>query len=214
MHVKSEYIILFLGWAAWCSVHSLLISAFVTEALKTRLGSAFKFYRLAYNLFAILTVIPLAIYTTDLAGSPVFMWEGWFRLPQCVLIALGLFYFIVGGRSYDYQQLLGIRQIRTNTAHSTLEESGKISTKGILGVVRHPWYAGTLMLIWARTLDTVAVTLNIVFTIYLIVGTLLEERKLCREFGESYQDYQRQVSMFFPWKYMRKKLHLDSVLGG
>jgi protein-S-isoprenylcysteine O-methyltransferase Ste14 len=39
-----------------------------------------------------------------------------------------------------------------------------------------------------------------------VIGTLLEERKLVLEFGDKYKEYQRQVSMFIPLKWLREKL--------
>jgi len=40
--------------------------------------------------------------------------------------------------------------------------------------------------------------LNIGLTIYLVVGALYEERKLVREFGETYIDYQQRTPMIIP----------------
>jgi protein-S-isoprenylcysteine O-methyltransferase Ste14 len=48
--------------------------------------------------------------------------------------------------------------------------------------------------------------INIVLSSYLVIGTLIEERKLVLEFGDKYKTYQRQVSMFIPIKWMRSKL--------
>jgi protein-S-isoprenylcysteine O-methyltransferase Ste14 len=42
---------------------------------------------------------------------------------------------------------------------------------------------------------------------YLVIGTLLEERKLVLEFGDKYKLYQRQVSMFIPLRWLGSKLH-------
>jgi protein-S-isoprenylcysteine O-methyltransferase Ste14 len=39
---------------------------------------------------------------------------------------------------------------------------------------------------------------NAVLSAYLIIGTLLEEKRLVAEFGEEYRDYQEQVPMFLP----------------
>ncbi|MDP3480639.1 MAG: hypothetical protein Q8R88_12775 [Desulfoprunum sp.] len=36
---------------------------------------------------------------------------------------------------------------------------------------------------------------------YLIIGTILEERKLVVEYGDIYRTYQRQVPMLLPWKW-------------
>ena len=43
-------------------------------------------------------------------------------------------------------------------------------------------------------------------TIYLIIGTLLEEVRLKREFGEEYAAYQKKVSMLIPWKWVVRRL--------
>ncbi len=103
-------------------------------------------------------------------------------------------------------QFLGLRQIRTGTSRSVLTETGKLDTTGILGITRHPWYLGTIMIIWARGLDLSALITNVILTIYLIVGTFLEERKLLIEYGEEYRKYQQKVSMLFPFKYVRSRI--------
>ena len=59
-----------------------------------------------------------------------------------------------------------------------------------------------MALIWAGPLDAPGVLVNVVLTIYLIVGTLLEERKLVVQFGAAYREYQERVSMLFPFKWI------------
>jgi len=61
-------------------------------------------------------------------------------------------------------------------------------------------------LIWATNLDATAVIVNIILSVYVIVGTLLEERKLIREFGDEYREYQKKVSMLFPVKWIKARL--------
>jgi protein-S-isoprenylcysteine O-methyltransferase Ste14 len=87
-----------------------------------------------------------------------------------------------------------------------MTESGEIDSSGVLGVVRHPWYVAVFILLWARDLDQAGITVSLVLSAYLVVGTLLEERKLVLEFGDKYRMYQRQVSMFIPLKWLRSKL--------
>jgi protein-S-isoprenylcysteine O-methyltransferase Ste14 len=79
-----------------------------------------------------------------------------------------------------------------------LTETGGLDTTGILGVVRHPWFAGGLLIIWARPIDMAILVTNVVLSTYLVLGAVLEERKLVAEFGDEYREYQEKVSMFLP----------------
>jgi hypothetical protein len=45
---------------------------------------------------------------------------------------------------------------------------------------------------------------NIFWTVWIIMGTLLEERDLVRGFGESYQIYQKTIPMLIPYKMFNK----------
>jgi protein-S-isoprenylcysteine O-methyltransferase Ste14 len=55
----------------------------------------------------------------------------------------------------------------------------------------------------AETATRISTTLaGVILSLYLVVGTILEERKLVAEFGESYRAYQREVSMLVPWKWL------------
>ena len=47
---------------------------------------------------------------------------------------------------------------------------------------------------------------NTVLTIYLVIGTILEEKKLIIELGDHYRDYIDRVSMLFPAKWVFSKL--------
>ena len=76
----------------------------------------------------------------------------------------------------------------------------------MLGLIRHPYYTATILLFWSGDLDTTGLVINVVVTVYVVIGTWLEERKLVHEFGDRYRDYQRSVSMFVPWKWVRGKV--------
>jgi protein-S-isoprenylcysteine O-methyltransferase Ste14 len=64
------------------------------------------------------------------------------------------------------------------------------------------------MLLWAGDLNASTLIGNIILTLYLIVGTVLEERKLVLEFGEDYRRYQKPVSMLVPFKYLMSKTRM------
>lgn len=186
------------GLVLWCTLHSVLISPTVTGFIENRSGAAFRFHRIAYNVFALATLIPLVLYERSLAGSTLFSWSGLLRVPQLILLGAAAVLFIGGGLRFDLRHFIGVRQLRRAGPGSDPGSGARLETGGMLGRTRHPWYAGALLLLWARSVDAADLVVNVVLTLYLVIGTHLEERKLVREFGESYRDYQRRVPMFFP----------------
>jgi protein-S-isoprenylcysteine O-methyltransferase Ste14 len=183
-----------------------MISISVTGYFKKLLGSKYRFYRLFFNLIAILTLIPVALYASSIRTQAIFNWDGYMRIGQVLLLVIALFLFFLGGRHYDIRQVLGIKQIKERTSNEAITDTGELDTSGILGITRHPWYLATIVLIWARKLDVSAMLVNVILTSYLIVGTYLEEKKLVREFGEKYLDYQNGVSMLVPYKWLKSKI--------
>lgn len=202
------YILLATLWIAYCVVHSALISIRVTAGLQRALGNRYRFYRLFYNIFSITTLVPLLIYSYSdrWESNPLFSWEGPVGLVRYVMVALGAVLLLTASRHYNLQQFLGIRQISRGQAADHRVGGGGLDTGGVLNVVRHPWYLGVFLLLWAHNIELRDLVINLVLSAYLVVGAFLEERKLVREFGDRYRDYQRQVSMFIPVKWLRSKL--------
>jgi len=193
-------------WTLWCSVHSMLISGRATGFLKDRLGDRYRYARIIYNAFALLSLVPVVAYSHTIAGEPFIRWEGIWRLVQILMLGLSLWLFAAGARTYDLRQVLGIRQVTEHESARGITRSGGIGTSGILGQVRHPWYSGAILLLWARDIDAAALVTNLVLTAYLLIGTLLEERKLTLEFGEEYAEYRRKVPMLIPGLGIRRIL--------
>lgn len=193
-----ELFYLVVCWILWCVLHSLMISQTAVSNLKERFGGLFRYYRLLYNLVSIITLIPVLIYAHSQNGNALFAWSGVWRPVQLALVLSALVLFYAGGRHYDLGQFMGIRQIMEHESRKSLSEKGGLDTSGILQVIRHPWYAAGILIIWARPLDRAALVTNTVLTAYLFIGTVLEERKLIAEFGQEYRMYQRQVPMFIP----------------
>ncbi|MBT8373789.1 MAG: hypothetical protein KJN80_02640, partial [Deltaproteobacteria bacterium] len=91
---------------------------------------------------------------------------------------------------------------------ATLSQSGDIDTSGILSFTRHPWYLAAIIFVWVvhREISVSTLIVNVVLTIYLVIGTILEEKKLIIELGDQYRDYIEKVSMLFPAKWIFAKL--------
>jgi protein-S-isoprenylcysteine O-methyltransferase Ste14 len=194
-----KYLMLAAAWTAWCAIHSLLISMRVTAGLKEKLGDRYRFFRLFFNILSALTLLPVLVFSQNLASEPLLSWAGWWRALQVMMLTTSIWLFAAGARKYDMPQFLGVRQIVEHESAQGITRTGGLDTSGILGLVRHPWYTGAILLLWARDLDTASLTANLVLTAYLIIGTLLEERKLVAEFGAEYLQYREQVSMLIPF---------------
>jgi protein-S-isoprenylcysteine O-methyltransferase Ste14 len=193
-------------WVLWCTLHSTLVAPTVTETMRKKLGNGFRFYRLFYNAFSIVALIPLVSFSMSIRETPFFRWEGYLVIVKYLLVATSLSLFVAGARHYSMSQLFGIRQIKTGRASKAVSEVETLDTSGVLGMIRHPWYIAGILLVWAADISLSTLVINIVIVGYFVVGTLLEERKLVLEFGDRYREYQKNVSMFIPYKWLKAKM--------
>jgi len=200
-----KYVLLALAWTAYCTLHSAMISETATGFLKRRLGDSFRFYRLFFNTVAMLTLVPVLWYSRSLRQEAVFRWEGVWLIPQYLLLACAILLVAAGFRHYSLGQFIGTSQLRGASSLGMATE-GRIDSSGVLGLVRHPWYTAVVLLLWTGYLDVAGLVSNSVLTIYIVAGTLLEERKLVHEFGDAYRSYQTRVSMFVPLKWIRSRI--------
>jgi methanethiol S-methyltransferase len=203
----SDYLFLAFLWAAYCAVHSVLISISVTSWLRTVLAGKYRFWRLFFNVFSIVALVPLVMYSHSARfnSETTFAWSGYWRILRYGIAGLGVVLVVAGARHYSMLQFLGIHQIRKESKRSAMTGCGDFDHRGVLGLMRHPWYVAVFLFLWTSDLNVTAITVNLVLSVYLIVGTLLEERKLVIELGEEYRRYQDQVSMFVPLKWATRK---------
>jgi methanethiol S-methyltransferase len=199
-----QYALLGFGWLAWCIFHSLLIAPSMTRRLRRLPGTVSRYFRLGYNITALGTLLPLVIYTFSLQDDSVFAWQGGWAVPRFCLLGISFGVFYGGARRYDMGYFLGLKQISSRKNHTLLTEGAAFARDGIFAVIRHPWYLASLILLWsALPVYHVSTTLAAaILSLYLVVGTILEERKLVAEFGDNYRAYQRGVSMLIPWKWL------------
>jgi protein-S-isoprenylcysteine O-methyltransferase Ste14 len=202
----TQYLILSLLWGAWCFLHSFMISRSINGLVQKRFERTYPYYRIFFNVVSLVTLVPVLAYAHSIRGPAVFQWEGGFRIIQGLLVVSAILFFVGGGSRYDLAQFLGMRQVRDDNTCTVLKEDCRLDTGGILGMVRHPWYAGGMLIVWARDLDVTAILSSLVMTGYFVVGAYLEERKLVAEFGDEYREYQARVSMLFPFRWALQKL--------
>lgn len=185
-------------WISWCILHSLLISRRTQRLAGSLFGRSLRFYRLAYIVFSSISLLPVLFYQYGLEQHVLFSWNGPARLIQILFLAYALVFFYFGARSYDLKYFLGLRQI-----HEGVQAAPSVSfvRHGILAHVRHPWYGGGLAFLWAYDdISDVALVSRSILSLYLVIGTVIEERRLKETIGEPYRRYCREVPMFVPWK--------------
>jgi protein-S-isoprenylcysteine O-methyltransferase Ste14 len=206
MEFPLTYLFAVFLWIPWCILHSTLVTTTLTDYIKKKLGERFRFYRLFFNTVSLITLIPLVYYSVSIQEAPVFRWEGHLVIVKYLLLVTSIYLFVAGGKHYNLLQFLGVRQIKTGRRNLLLSEYGTFDTSGILSAIRHPWYTAGIISVWVSDISLSTFLINIVISAYFVIGTILEERKLLQEFGEKYREYQKNVSMFIPYQWLKDKI--------
>lgn len=177
-------------WAGYLGLHSALATTAVKAVLHRWIPAAQ--YRLFFNAAALFLLVPLV--WTYLRCPPVQLWPNTLVLNVLggVLLLAGSVLLKVAFQQYDSGEFFGLRPAAT---------AAPLATGGLNQYVRHPLYSATFLLLfgWPLLSGTLAAALlSVIGSLYLVVGTQWEERKLVREFGADYQAYQARVPRFFP----------------
>jgi len=189
-------LILIFAIIVWGFVHSLLATVATRARVREWFGpGSDRWYRLAYNMIGILTFLPILGLLAMYPGETLYViptpWSYLTLAGQLLaVVALGIGLLQTGVWSF-----LGFEQLLIPTATS----EPQMVTSGLYRWVRHPLYTAGLAFIWLTPVMTVnLLLLNLGLTIYLVVGAIYEERKLVRDFGEEYINYQERVPMLIP----------------
>ena len=178
----------------WGIVHSWLASLGWKNFLGRTLGDGFmRFYRLLYNLFAVISFLPILSLMVSLPDETLYQisapWS-YLMLAGQIISALLLMASVM---QTDILSFAGLRQLFEE------EKRGNLVTGGLYRSVRHPLYTFSLLILWlspSMSLNSFIVYLSL--TIYVLVGIFFEERKLLREFGREYADYKANTPMLIP----------------
>ena len=114
------------------------------------------------------------------------------------LAVLGGAVFLWTARVLGKVDLFGVGAIRAkmNGAEPAV---ARFLIRGPYRWVRHPAYLASILFLWSQPRVTAdRLLLNVLFTVWIVAGTWLEERDLAARFGQPYRDYQRQVPMLLP----------------
>ena len=116
-----------------------------------------------------------------------------------VVSFLSLFGFYWGVKPLGFFDPFGLRPI-FNHLHGKSPITMPFTVAGPYRWVRHPLYLFTILLMWScpnLTLDRLL--FNLLWTIWIVIGSCFEEKDLIAELGGAYWEYQKRVPMLVPF---------------
>lgn len=203
-------------WWLWNSLLSALFfiqhSAMLRKGMKRRMARLIPPYCIGavFTLASALTlcaIMPL----WQPSGVMLVEWSGPWRW-----VANILFCAAVAGTGWGVWALspfdpLGTKPIKMHLAGRPQPVPPPFAVRGPYLWVRHPLYFFVLVMLWSRPeLTADRLLFNLLWSGWIYVGTLLEEKDLLVEFGDVYRKYQSMVPMLLPWKgYNREACDLN-----
>lgn len=114
------------------------------------------------------------------------------------VFGLGLAIIVLSSYQIDHASLFGLKQVYAYYKGREFSPPS-FQAPGFYRYVRHPLMTGTLLWVWATPHMTVGHLLFAAgFSVYILLGTHLEEQMLLDAYGEKYEEYRRRVPRFFP----------------
>ncbi|MDN3687591.1 methyltransferase family protein [Cyclobacterium jeungdonense] len=190
-----EYLFLGLGWMLFYSSHTFLAMLNIKRKIRSQLKGLYKWYRLSYSLFSTLFFFALFLYAGSIpriwlfGSGPVSTYLGF------MLATFGTIISVKSMRNVSARRFIGLRP------KDDLSETEPLVTEGWYGYMRHPLYAGLILIfigyfLYAPNLSSL-IHLSALL-LYLPVGIYYEEKKLLEIHGNRYAAYQKEIPAIIP----------------
>lgn len=176
--------------AIFCCTHSLLATPRIKTSILTKLPLLLPWYRLIYNLLSLV-----------LFGWVMLAWQS----TKVLFVAPGLWSLLMHGLQAGIlvAGFICLKQtgmgtfLGTDRSHST--NNLPFIATGCYRVVRHPLYLlGILFMLLNPVITTRWLALTLITIPYLLLGALVEERRMVNQWGDRYRHYQKQVPFLLP----------------
>jgi len=198
-----EQLPLVLGWVLYAALHSLLADLRVKDGVARRWPGLAPWYRLGFNLVAVLTALPLLWLMRAVPGADLWAWHGgWFWLANGLALA-ALWGAMQSSKAYAMNDFLGLGVL--GAQKDIARDVFRLSPPHRF--VRHPWYSFGLVIVWTRDMNAAMLASALAITLYFVVGSWLEEQKLIAFHGDTYRRYRKRVPglLPLPWKYLSRE---------
>lgn len=166
--------------------------------MKARFGAG---ARLAFNVIAVVhlgLVFEAGLWA--FAGQPRFDLGGGPTLALSALAVAGWIGLFGVLWTYDLGRFSGLAQIRAARSGAVIDDDEALITSGVHAYVRHPLYTAAFLILWAGAWNQLGLATAVWGSLYLLVGSRFEERRLQRVHGEAYAAYRDRVPAFLPWR--------------
>lgn len=198
----------------FAGIHSLLASR-SAKKIATRIFGKKKrnaLYRPFYNAQAVITFGALVLYGIKLLNRDLYKIPFPLSLVMRSIQGFFLLYLIYGAKQIGFLQFSGISNLmKLLSRHSVIQPepegqgpiidiNGEMKVTGPFQTSRHPLNFGMIPILWLNPRMTLnLLTFNIITTIYLIIGSIHEEKRLIESYNGAYIDYQKSgISFFVP----------------
>lgn len=203
-------LVLALAFAVFAAVHSLTAGLGLKERLKNRFGGRIVegWYRLGYNILSVVLLLPVLVLMVALPDEVLYRVDGpaaWLMRTVQVVGVVGL---VIAASETDVWRFAGLSQALAYLRGDPLPlPSQPLVTGGMYRLVRHPLYFFSLLAIWPTPVMTISTLIfNVAATLYFIIGSRIEERRLLRAYGETYRSYRSRVSWLLPLPPFKRKI--------
>lgn len=192
-------------FSAFAVVHSYLASLQVKKKLIAKYPGIGAFYRLFYNLFALLSFL-LIYWVSPEIDITLFDLDYPLDLIIIGLQALSLLGLVWSAYYMDLKEFTGLKQIgrylKGKYNPETLDGIVELNTSGPYKYSRHPLYLFTILfLIFRPAMDLAYFTFLVCFIAYFYIGAYFEEKKLVQTIGTGYERYRERVPSIFPFRF-------------
>lgn len=196
--VIKSFLLIFLSVSIYGLIHSFLASRMVKNAAEVFMGHpGFRWFRLSYNIFAFISLGPVLALAIVLPDRPIYDITVPWDIPFLLLQLAGACFSLAAALQTGLGTLSGLSQLDHDTVPA---EKGKLVTGGLYKYVRHPIYSGAILFLLASPqLSWNSLALKLAFTLYFIIGGMVEEKKLVEDFGDEYRAYRMKTPMLIPW---------------
>ena len=197
--------------ALYAVVHSLFASQSVKRGVTALCGARNRnaLYRSFYLLQSAGTILILVGYIRRQPRMFIVNARGLASVPFRLVQVAGVSWAVAAAYEVGFREILGIRPLLSlirgdqsispePEAQGPASEGTAMRVRGPFRLSRHPLNFAPLPILWFNPrLSTNLLAYNLVSTVYLVLGSRNEERRLEVRYGQPYRNYQQSAVPFF-----------------